>query len=104
MRNIIVQLLLLSVVFMVGCGGPSTAVKSAPDRAGIVIKNAPESSVLYVDGVTVGPASDFNGKKKYLELEAGSHLIVIKSDANKILTRQEIFLDSEIKTIYLATH
>ena len=95
--------IILTAIISISCLGcmPTTEVQSVDDRPQLAIKNAPPAAVLFVDGMRIGPASEYDGKPKVLLLEAGTHKVMIESLTGELLYNREIFVDSELKTIVL---
>ncbi len=90
--------LLLIGLLLVGCAMPSTVVKSTDTRPSIAILGAQEGSLLYVDGLNMGKANNYDGKPNVLMVEAGTHKISIVA-GNKIVYEKSIFVESELKQI-----
>ncbi len=100
-KHIIILFLLVTTVIATGCKMPDTTVKGVNAQPGVIIKNAPGETTLWVDGVAVGPANKYDGDKSYLQLEPGSHNIKVKSAGGKILANKKIFVYSEVQTLQL---
>ena len=93
-------LILFIFLWTAGCiSMPETRVETTDTRPQIVIKGAPQNSVLLVDGLKMGRANDFNGNPHVLRIEPGTHVISIVSELGSLLHRQKVFLESEMKTI-----
>jgi hypothetical protein len=104
MKNHFIDVLIVCLIAAAGCKTYRTTVKTADNHPGIVIQHAPEDAVLYVDDKAVGQARDYNGKKHYLELKPGTHTVLIKGSGSRVLWRDTIFVDSEIKTIVVPSN
>ena len=94
-------LLVVIGLFMTACAMPETKIQSADSRPKLMIQGAPLSSILYLDGLKVGPAHDYNGKPGILIIEPGTHEVTFKSTDGQTLHHQRFFVESEIKTIIL---
>lgn len=93
-------LILVFFLLTAGCiSMPETRVETTDTRPQIVIKGAPKNSVLLVDGLRMGMASDYNGKPHVLRIEPGTHVISIVSEMGSVLHKQKVFMESEMKTI-----
>ncbi|MEO2159122.1 MAG: hypothetical protein ABGX31_07270, partial [bacterium] len=69
------------------------------DRPSILVKNAPQDAILFVDGLKMGQASLYDGSKKVLLLEPGAHRVEVKSQGT-LIHSEKIFLgDGETKTL-----
>jgi len=56
-----------------GCSMPATSVRTVDDRPTLIFKGAPDGAVLFVDGLNLGPANQYNGAPKALIVEPGTH-------------------------------
>ena len=88
--------IILTVI--IGCSLPATTVKTVDSRPSISITGAPRGSILFVDGVSMGIADEYDGQPNILIIEPGTHKIEIKND-NGIIYQQTIFVESELKNI-----
>ena len=77
---------------------PTTIVRPVDDRPSLCLSGAPEKASLFVDGLDLGLASDYDGRPKVVRLEPGTHLIEIKSGAETIF-KQTVFIESGIREI-----
>ena len=77
---------------------PNTVVRTVDDRPTLAIKGAPEGAVLFVDGLMVGPAANYNGDPNILTVEPGTHLVRIAIGSN-VLYEQKVFVESSLKVI-----
>ncbi len=85
--------LLLALGSLAGCTYPKTEVSTVEERPSLAIHGAPANALLYVDGLAMGPATQYDGKEQVLLLEEGTHLIEIKQGRN-ILYSEKAFLGS----------
>ena len=100
MKKIILFIGIIAVIAAAGCAPryPVTNVTTVDSRPTLSFTNAPEGSVVVVDNLTMGEASEFNGKPKVLVIEPGTHEIAIMQK-DKIIFQQTIFIESEHKII-----
>lgn len=103
-------ILSLLCVLIAGCAHPIERVRTVDDRPGLSVVGAPPGAILYVDGVEIGPAADFDGKPemvpgpgptgrksrrkvpgRVLLLEPGTHHVEIR-DGKTVLRAVDIFL------------
>lgn len=82
---------------LAGCAMPATTVRSVDTRPSISVSKTNEHAELYVDGIRMGRAADFE-EPNQLKLEAGTHRVSIV-EAGKTTFEQTIFIESEHKTI-----
>lgn len=94
MRTFLVVVCWLSLL---GCSMPSTTVRSVDVRPSISVANVGDASELYVDGLRIGRAADFQ-EPNQLRLEPGTHRVSLVENGATIF-EQMIFIESEHKTI-----
>ncbi len=75
------------------CALPETSVRTGSPRPAIFIKGAPEGSVLFVDGLAMGPAARFNGAPQTLLVEEGVHVVEVRR-ANAVLHTEKVFVSN----------
>lgn len=95
------RVLLISVILtgLVGCAYPASELRVPDDRPSLAIRGAPHDAILYVDGLAMGAAQQYNGKESALLLEPGTHKIEVLSKG-KTLLQEKIFLGGgEQKTL-----
>ena len=77
---------------------PNTTVRAIDARPSIAIQGASSTADLIVDGLKMGRAETFNGAPTILRIEPGTHRVSIL-DNGKLIYDQNIFVESELKTI-----
>jgi hypothetical protein len=90
--------LTLCILLLVGCAMPTTRVQTVDDRPSISVHGAPRGAVLFVDGLSMGAANQYDGAPNILRLEPGTHEILIAKDGAVVFT-ERIFLGSAHKKI-----
>lgn len=92
MKAVRAILLLLALNGLVGCDirYPNTGVEMTDERPTIAFKGAPDGSQVFVDGVAMGPAAEFDGQKVLL-VEAGTHVVEVRHNGAIILS-ESVFL------------
>jgi hypothetical protein len=75
------------------CALPNTNVRAGAVRPTLVVKGAPDSAALYVDGVAAGRAAEFDGVTKVLNVEEGSHQVEIRI-GDSVIHKERIFISS----------
>jgi len=88
---------IICMLLLAGCAMPVTTVRSVDNRPSISVSMANPQAELYVDGIRMGRAIDFEEPNR-LKLEAGTHRVSIV-EAGKVPFEQTIFIESEHKTI-----
>lgn len=86
------------ILFSFGCAMPATTVKTVDTRPSISITGAPQDAALFVDGLDMGIAGQYDGHPKILLIEPGTHRIEIRKDG-ALIYQQVIFVESELKNI-----
>jgi PEGA domain len=92
--------LLIFVVMLAACSMPVTKVSTVDSRPTISFENAPSGAEVYLDGVKVGFADQFNANPDVLNIESGTHQLVIKKNG-QVIFEQRFFADSEHKSFKL---
>jgi hypothetical protein len=77
---------------------PSTVVRSVDDRPTLAFKGAPDNAILFVDGIDMGPAAQYDGDPKVLTVEPGTHNVLVNIGAETIFEKR-VFVESSLKTI-----
>ncbi len=95
-KRLIVVLVLL--VFLGGCAYPTGTVTSPDDRARIAITNAPYGALLIVDGLEMGEAKLYDGKKSVLLIEPGSHVIQVIHLGEELVSESVFLEQGQTKT------
>jgi len=93
------RFLVLIAILLSACAMPSTAVRTTDTRPGLSFTGAPAGATVYVDGLLVGPAEEYDGKPGVLTVEPGTHQVAVKAPDGSVLLERKVYLESEIKTI-----
>lgn len=87
---------------MAGCALPTTEVKIGAARPALAVQGAPAGSSLYLDGLLIGDAAQYDGATRKLMIEEGVHKVEVKH-AGTVLVAQQIFASAgETTTIAVA--
>lgn len=90
---------LMALVLVSACSYPTTELRITDNRPAIAIKGASEDAVLYVDGLSMGLAQQFDGHAQVLLLEPGTHKIEVISQG-KVFLSEKVFLGGgEVRTL-----
>jgi hypothetical protein len=92
-----IYMAIFCLLFLSSCAMPVTTVRSVDTRPSISVSGAFSQSDLYVDGLRMGRATDFE-EPNQLKLEPGTHRVSIVV-AGRTTFEQTIFIESEHKTI-----
>lgn len=98
MKKIIAFFLLAFLLVFCSCSMPVTKVQTVDDRPTLAFRGAPEGALIYVDGLSMGFASDYNGEPKVLAVEPGTHTVRVMHH-NEVIYEQRVFVESSLKTI-----
>ncbi len=82
---------MLPIFFLLAGCYPIHQARTVDDRPGLAIMGAPENAILYIDGVEMGRAAQFDGYFKTLLLEPGTHHVEIH-EGNTVIHSSDIFL------------
>jgi len=100
MKRLGAVLVILSATILAGCHYPDAAkVEQKDTRPALGVQGAPAGAVVFVDGLKMGAASQFDGKSHVLLVESGTHLVEIKSPDGKVLHSETLFLSSSTTKI-----
>lgn len=93
MKILCAALIVLSAVLLQGCHYPDAAkIEQKDSRPALGVVGAPAGAVVFVDGLEMGAASRFDGKKNVLLVESGTHLVEVKSANGQMLYSETLFL------------
>ena len=95
MKRLCAGILVLLAILIQGCRYPDPAtIEQADSRPAIGINGAPEGAVLYVDGLRMGMAGQYDGTEQVLLIESGKHLIEVKTAGGDVIHSETVFLNS----------
>ena len=66
MKKFLLIVLIVISCGVSGCKMPSTSVRTIDDRPTLAFKNAPDGAILFVDGISMGVASEYDGDPNVL--------------------------------------
>ena len=94
MKKVLSVFFLLQGAFLLpGCHYPEAAKIEQKDiRPTIGVNGAPKGAILYVDGLAMGPARNYDGKKRVLRVETGTHRVEVKAADGQVLYAETLFL------------
>jgi hypothetical protein len=98
MKKILIVVMLALTCGIWGCSMPYTSVRTIDDRPTLAFNGAPDGSILFVDGVNMGNAGQYDGDPNVLTVEPGTHSIRITS-GDTVVYEQKVFVESALKTI-----
>lgn len=97
-----------SILILLALGGltacpiryPSTNVEISDERPTIGFSGAPSGSRVFVDGIAMGPADKFDGRKQALLVEPGTHLVEVRHNGGVVLS-ETVFLGEGATRIFI---
>lgn len=98
MKKVIIFSFLALVFALCSCTMPTTTVRTVDDRPTLAFKGVPEGALLYIDGLNMGPAGQYDGEMKVLTIEPGTHAVRVTVN-NVAIYEQRVFVESSLKTI-----
>ena len=90
MKSMIAALVLISLT---ACTLPQTVVSTGSAQPSLVVKGAPAGSILYVDGLAMGPTEKYNGNPGVLAVLEGVHQVEIRQGVT-VLFHDKAFVSS----------
>ncbi len=81
------------------CALPNTTVRAGSVRPTLSIKGAPEAAVLFLDGLEVGRAAQFDGVTKVLNVEEGAHQVEIRIGNRAIHAEKFVISTGESRVV-----
>lgn len=81
------------VAILSACALPQTTVRTGSAQPSLLVKNAPSDSVIYVDGLAMGPAPRFDGNPTVLAVLEGAHQVEIRQ-GTAVIYHDKIFVSN----------
>jgi hypothetical protein len=75
------------------CALPQTTVMSGSSQPNLVVTGAPADAVLYVDGLSMGRAAQFDGHPRVLAVLQGPHQVEVR-EGTTVLYHDKVFLSN----------
>lgn len=98
-RNVAAAVMIAAAAASCAVKYPETRTDTVDERPQLVVANAGEGAVLIVDGVTIGPAQNFDGKPGALRLPEGTHVVEIQQNGVSVLKETVFLTDAVTRTI-----
>lgn len=90
--------LVLLAALAAGCSYSTTQVRTVDARPTLMVADAPKGSVLTVDGLAMGAATDYAPSRQALRLQPGTHVIRIELDG-RVLQEEKVFLSEGVSRV-----
>src|SRR5271170_4582224 len=84
---------------LAACTLPQTTVRTGSEQPSLIVKGAPDGSTIYVDGLNMGDAKQFDGNPKVLAILEGSHKIEIRQGSNSVFAEKVFVSNGETHTV-----
>ena len=78
---------------LAACVLPQTTIRTGSEQPSLSVRGAPAGAILYVDGLSVGDARQYDGNPSVLAVLEGVHQIEVRQGAS-VLLRQKVMLAS----------
>jgi hypothetical protein len=89
----------LVVVILSACALPQTTVKTGSAPPTLIVKGAPAGSILFVDGLAVGNAAQFDGNPKTLAVLEGTHQVEVHLGSTVVYKEKAFSSGGESHTV-----
>jgi hypothetical protein len=86
-------------LLLTACTLPQTTVRSGSSPPGLVVKGAPSGSILFVDGLQIGPAAQYDGNPKVLTVLEGVHKVEIRMGSSVVYSEKSLATSGETHTV-----
>lgn len=96
-----ISILAAALLFLSACSLPQTTVRTGAAQPSLIVEGAPAGAILIVDGVSMGPAMQFDGKPKVLAVVEGVHTLEIRQGSTVIFRDKALFSGGETHPIKL---
>jgi PEGA domain len=98
LRTLTLGLLALGLLAWAGgCGFPTQTTISTGNDGGLRTLVIPDDAEVFIDGGSMGPASQFRGRT-FIRMKAGKHVVEIKKPGYQTY-RDEVFVSNNMITI-----
>jgi hypothetical protein len=96
MKSIIALALAASLA---ACALPNTEVRTGAVRPALAVQGAPAGAMLYVDGLQIGEAAQYNGVARKMLIEEGVHQVEVRQGGTVLLTQKIFASNGETSTV-----
>ena len=86
---------------LAGCSEPTEQVQTLDERPSILVRGAPASARLMIDGLDFGAVTTSGGAAQAIRIQPGTHRVEVL-DMGRVLLRERLFVSGgTIKTLSL---
>jgi PEGA domain len=96
-RWIVGAFLLGSLAIVMSCSLPTQTTFGVGNDGGLTMLVIPDDAEVFVDGASMGPASQYRGHS-FIQLKGGKHLVEIKKPGYRDY-REEVFVSGNLRTM-----
>jgi len=75
------------------CSLPQTTVRTGSTQPSLIVKGAPSGTILFVDGLQMGPATAFDGNPHVLAVLEGVHQVEVRQ-GTAVIFHDKVFVSS----------
>ena len=86
-------LVLVVLMLLAACSLPQTTVRTGLPAPTLIVTGAPSGSVLIVDGLEMGSATQYDGNPKVLAVLEGTHQVEVRLGSS-VVHREKAFVSS----------
>jgi len=91
--------IMLTVALLAACALPQTTVKTGSAPPTLIVKGAPAGSILFVDGLAMGNAAQFDGNPKTLAVLEGTHQVEVRLGSSVVYREKAFASGGESHTV-----
>jgi len=91
--------IMLTVALLAACALPQTTVKTGSAPPTLIVKGAPAGSMLFVDGLAMGNAAQFDGNPKTLAVLEGTHQVEVRLGSSVVYREKAFASGGESHTV-----
>ncbi|NVK17146.1 MAG: hypothetical protein HWE30_00470 [Methylocystaceae bacterium] len=94
-------LAIAAVIILSACSYPHTNTTTVNDEPTLVFEGTSSTAEVYLNGLNVGLAANYNGEPNSLIVPRGTHQLEIRDNGTIILSEKIFVSDGSVKTISL---
>jgi hypothetical protein len=87
------------VALLSACALPQTTVKTGAPPPTLIVKGAPAGSILFVDGLAMGNAAQYDGNPKTLAVLEGTHQVEVRLGSTLVYKEKAFASGGESHTV-----
>jgi hypothetical protein len=89
----------VALALLVGCALPTTKVSTGSAPPTLIIKGAPVGSILIIDGLAMGNATQYDGNPKTLAVLEGTHKVEVRLGDTTVYQERAFVSGGESHTV-----